>query len=459
VAVPSPRPIVVASNRGPLSFREENGELRARRGAGGLVSGLLPLVAGTDTVWIAAAMSDADRHAAERGVVAEEGVHAQLLAIDAADFRAAYDVIGNATFWFTHHGLFDSARRPRIDRAWRAAWDAYRRTNDAFASAIVETAPEGAAVLVQDYHLSLVPPTLIARRPDVSVVHFSHTPFAGPDLLHLLPRDVRVEVLEGMAAAHACGFHTARWARAFAEACVDDGVATPPTFVAPLGAQPDDLAAAAASPACRAALTALEERTAGRRLVVRVDRLELSKNLVRGFLAYEALLEGHPEHRETTMFAAFVYPSREGLPEYLAYRQEVEGTVRRINDRWATPDWTPIVLDISDDYPASVAALCAYDVLLVNPIRDGLNLVAKEGPLVNERDGVLALSTEAGAYDELAPAALAVDPCDVQGTAEVLHAALALDADERSARSQHLRELSQARTAAMWLADLVRAAG
>jgi trehalose 6-phosphate synthase len=456
-ASPPDRPIVIASNRGPLSFYEEDGALRARRGAGGLVSGLLPLVTGTDAVWIAAAMSDADRRAADSGVVAEEGVRAQVLDLPRDDFRAAYDVIGNATLWFTHHGLFDTARRPRIDRHWREAWAAYRRVNAAFAEAIVETAPEGAAVLVQDYHLALVAPPLVRRRPDIATVHFSHTPFAGPDLFRVLPRDVRVELLEGMAANRACGFHTPRWAQGYEHACREDGIEPARTFVASLGPDPDDLARAAGSAACDAARARLAETVGDRQLVVRVDRLELSKNLVRGFLAYDALLDAHPEHRGTTAFAAFVYPSREGLPEYLAYRQEVEATVRRINERWATPDWQPILLDISDDFPTSVAALRAYDVLLVNPVRDGLNLVAKEGPVVNERDGIVALSTEAGAYAELEDAVLAVDPCDVEGTAEVLHRALTMDSAARSDQAARLRALASARRPADWLHDQLRA--
>jgi trehalose 6-phosphate synthase len=366
--------------------------------------------------------------------------------------------VGNATLWFAHHGLFDTARRPRFDRHWRAAWAAYQRVNEGFAAAIAQSAPADAIVLVQDYHLALAGPRLASRRPDLVAVHFSHTPFAGPDLLHVLPTDVRVELLESMAAYRACGFHTARWAEGYELACREDGVEPARTFVASLGPDPDDLAAAAGSPACAEARRRLDEMVGTRQLVVRVDRLELSKNLVRGFLAYEALLEMHPDHRETTVFAAFVYPSREGLPEYLAYRQEVEATVRRVNERWATPSWQPILLDISDDFPSSVAALRAYDVLLVNPVRDGLNLVAKEGPLVNERDGVVALSTEAGAFAELAPAVLAVDPCDIDGTAEVLHRALTMTPAARADQAARLRARALERSPARWLEDQLVAA-
>jgi trehalose 6-phosphate synthase len=457
--MPTTRPVVLVSNRGPLAFRwDDDGRLVARRGAGGLVSGLLPLVVGTDAVWIASAMSEADRAAAEQGVVEREGVRARLLALPPADFRAAYDVVGNATLWFVHHGLYDLGRRPRFETPWHAAWDAYRRVNERFADAVAESAPDGAAVLVQDYHLALMGPLVASRRPDVRCVHFSHTPFAGPDLLRVLPRAVRAELLGSMAGHHACGFHTERWRAGFEAACTDAGVVTPATFVAPLGPDPVDLATTAASERCDTALAALRARVGGRRLLVRVDRIEPSKNLVRGFVAYDHLLAEHPEHRGEVVFYASVYPSREGLPEYLAYRQEVEATVDAVNRRWGDAAWQPVVLDLDDDYPASVAALRAYDVLVVNPVRDGLNLVAKEGPVVNERAGVLLLSTEAGAYGELADAALAVDPCDITGTADAMHAALTLDGSERAQRAELLRQLAVRRSPAAWLADQLAAA-
>jgi trehalose 6-phosphate synthase len=158
------------------------------------------------------------------------------------------------------------------------------------------------------------------------------------------------------------------------------------------------------------------------------------------------------------VFGAFVYPSREGLAEYLAYRQEVEGLINRINASWGTPDWTPILYDPRDDFPRSVAALRRFDALLVNPVRDGLNLVAKEGMLVNERDGVLALSRESGAWDELGGHALEVHPFDVAATADTLHAALSMPAEARASHAGALRALAAARGPRDWLADLLAAA-
>jgi len=162
--------------------------------------------------------------------------------------------------------------------------------------------------------------------------------------------------------------------------------------------------------------------------------------------------------RGRVVFAASVYPSRQTMPEYLAYQQEVETLVDYVNGRWKTDDWTPIVLDTSDHFPRSVSALRRYDVLLVNPLADGLNLVAKEGPLVNERDGLVVLSRNAGVWDELSDAAVGIQPFDIVEMADTMAAALEMPAAERSQRATDLRKLASARTPIDWFDDLVRAA-
>jgi trehalose 6-phosphate synthase len=454
------RPVVVVSNRGPLSFRRDgDGDLVARRGAGGLVSGIGPLVAGTGALWVAAAMSEGDREAAATGVVDAEGFRTRLLAIDPEAYRLAYDVVSNQTLWFVHHGLYDLPREPAFGRELREAWQAYREVNDAFAAAVAEAAPEGAAVLVQDYHLGLLGLGLAERRPDLAAVHFSHTPFATPTWLRVLPTHIAGEVLSGLAAHRACGFHTQGWANDFLDCAREVLALTPRTFVSPLPTDADDVLASAASPACDAALAEIEAEVGDRRVVARVDRIELSKNLLRGFLAFDDLLDRCPEWREQVVFVASVYPSRTGVPAYVEYQAEVERLVARVNGRWATPGWTPIVYDTSDDYPRSLAVLRRADVLLVNPIRDGLNLVAKEGGIVNERDAVLCLSREAGVWDEVGEAAVHVPPFDVAGTADSLDLALRMPAGERKARAELLRSLAAARKPADWLADQLAAAG
>ena len=455
-----PPPLVMVSNRGPVSFRRDpDGRLVPRRGAGGLVSGIGPLMTDSDAVWVAAAMSPEDREAAGSGITEVEGFRFRALAIDPDRYRAYYDVIANAALWFTHHGLHDRARRPVIDRHWWAAWDDYVAVNQAFAGGVAEVAPEGAVVLVQDLHLCLLADPLAETRPDLTLVHFSHTPFAGPDDLLTLPEGPRRALLSGLAGHRACGFHTGRWRDRFVESCTAEGITPPATFVAPLGPDAADITAVARGPACAAALSDIESQVGDRRFLVRVDRIELSKNLVRGFLAYEDLLDQRPEWHDQVVFGAYVYPSREGLPEYLAYRTEVEGVIARINQRFATADWTPVLYDAGDDFPRSVAALRRADVVLVNPVRDGLNLVAKEAAVVNERDGVLVLSPEAGAWAELAESVVRCDPFDVAGTSDALHRALRLEGDERRDLSARWRQAAMARTPADWLADNLAAAG
>ncbi len=452
-------PLFVVSNRGPLSFsRGDDGALVARRGAGGLVSSLGPLVRDTKAMWMAAAISDDDRRAAEAGGVEAEGFRIRSLAIDHQAYRMFYEVVANATLWFLHHDLYELARRPRLDSRWHEAWDAYREVNRTFAKAIIEEAPEDATVLVQDYHLALVGTWLAQERPDLRAVHFTHIPFCEPHLLRVLPTTIAEELLVGMSSHQSCGFHADRWARNFAACCKEVLGFEPATFVSPLSPDHADIRATADSPACEAELAGMDDWLGDRRLILRVDRIELSKNLLRGFWAYDELLRTRPEWRERVVFAALVYPSREGLPEYLAYRQEVESLARLLNDRWATPGWDPVRLDTSDNFPASVAALRRYDVLLVNPVRDGLNLVANEGALLNERDGVIVLSREAGVWEELNPASITVNPFDVTGTADALHEALSLDDKERKDKAEHARELSDSRKPRHWLEDQLRAA-
>lgn len=423
------------------------------------MSGLAPLVAGTDALWIAAALSDADRAAASKGIIEAEGLRVRTLAIDHDVMAKSYDVVCNAMLWFLYHGLHDLSRRPIIDARFREAWEAYRTYNRAFADVVAAESPENATVLVQDYHLALLGPLVREQRPDLQTVHFSHTPFAPPLQMRVLPTDLAAELLEGMAGHDACGFHSERWARDFRESCVDIIGREPSTFVAPLAPDAADIRGVAASPRCDEEVAAINKTLGDRRLIVRVDRIELSKNLLRGFRAYNQMLNDRPDLRGTVVFRALGYPSREGLPEYLAYRAEIEALTDVINRRWRSNDWEPIELDLVDDFPKSVAHLRRYDVLLVNPIRDGLNLVAKEGPLVNERDGTVILSREAGVHDELQGSVRSVNPFDIAEQATALAEALDLDPTTRATQAAELRRRSESRGPADWLADQLGAVG
>lgn len=453
--------LVVVSNRGPATFATgPDGELVARHAAGGLAPSLVHALAGSGALWIATAMSDGDRRAAREGVPASlsGGTELRLVELPQEVQRAAYQVVANGTLWFLYHGLFDRTRQPSFDRRWHEAWDGYRAFNRALAEEVAGSADEGATVVVNDYHLALVGGHLATLRPDLRTVHFHHTPFCDPGELRVLPDAVASELLGSLASFGACGFHTERWAEQFRRCASAVLGEAPVVFHSALGTDADDLRLVAASPGCAARRDDLLERLDGRLLLFRSDRVELSKNLLRGFLAYEELLDTTPSLRGRVTFIARTYPSREDIAEYVAYRHDVEHLVDRVNERFGSPDHLPIELEVADDFEASVAALSCYDVLLVNPVRDGMNLVAKEGPVVNGRDGVLALSREAGAFDELAASALEVQPFDVSGTAAVLDRALAMAPAERAMRAGALAEIAASRPPAVWFDEVVSAA-
>jgi trehalose 6-phosphate synthase len=363
-------------------------------------------------------------------------------------------VIANQTLWFLLHGLWDLPRRPRFDRHWWQAWRRFEAVNERFAVAADSATAAGGTVLVQDYQLALVGALLAKRRPDLRTATFIHTPWCSPEELSVLPDEVADAVLKGLADGGATGFHSARWASSFRDCCRDRLGFSPSTFVAPAATDIDDLRSVASSPGCDAEVARLDALVGDRHLIVRVDRIEPSKNVLRGFWAFDELLETRPDLRGRVVLAAMVYPSRLALAEYQAYGQEVQALAARINAKWSDREWTPVLLDPEDNYTRSVAALRRYDVLLVNPVRDGLNLVAMEGPLVNERDGVVVLSDRAGVWDQLAPHVLAVNPFDVSGTASGLAHAVDLSRDERSRLTGGLRAAAEATTPLQWFETL-----
>jgi trehalose 6-phosphate synthase len=471
-------PLLVASNRGPLSFTErDDGSLSASRGGGGLVSGLSTLGDGASVVWVCAALSDGDRTAARRapdGRLDRDGhdtggTAVRMLDIDPATFRRAYNAIANSTLWFVHHLLYNTPSTPAFDAGFRREWLSYENYSRAFAEALAAEAAPGAKVLVQDYHLTLLPRLLRDLRPDLRIAHFSHTPWAPVDYFRILPDDIGREALLGMLGADHAGFHSARWARAFAECCVEllgaeyDGqVVTYDGHRTRLGVHPLGVDAAALRERGHqhdvdTRLAAIRSKLEDRKAIVRVDRTELSKNIGRGLLAYRELLRRYPQWHGNVTHLASAYPSRHDLPEYREYTAAVQRLAVDIDNEFGTDDWRPIVLDVTDDYARSLALYRVGDVLLVNPVRDGMNLVAKEGPLLSEDGCAVVLSTEAGAADELGEDALLVNPFDVSGTADALHAALSMSDDERRKRSDRLAEAATRLPPSQWLADQVAA--
>lgn len=452
----SAQQVLVLSNRSPYSVTEEHGRLVLAPGIGGLAAALAPLASARGVRWVSAANSDAERKAAtERSC--DDTLH--FLEIDEETYHRYYDDIANSTLWFVHHGMYDRVAGRAFDVEWHQAWDCYRAVNKLFARAAARSAPAGAVVLVQDYHLALVGALLRRDRPDLAICHFSHTPFASPTDLEVLPMAVARELLEAMSHYDLCGFHCATWEEAFRSSSMRLIGECPKTLVAPLGPDGASLASRVESSACRAYGEALETLAAGRKLIVRVDRLEPAKNHLRGFQAFDELLHSEPRWREQVVFLALANPSRQASAEYATYRREVERMVAEINARWATPGWTPIVLTIGDNADRSLAALGRYDVLLVNPIRDGLNLVAKEGPLLNYRDGVLVLSKNAGAWECMSNGALTVNPFDVFESRLALARALDMSRRERVARAAMARHGAGLFDWSSWLAEHYRALG
>jgi trehalose 6-phosphate synthase len=465
-----------------VSFRlSDDGELSASRGGGGLVSGLSSVADHPNSLWVCAALSDADRAAARAagGRIGLDGTPGgpgvRMLDIPAAVFYRAYNSVANSTLWFVHHMLYDTPNQPHFGAAFEREWESFRTYNRAFADALAQEAGpqargEPIRAAVQDYHLTLAPRMLADLRPDVRIAHFSHTPWAPPDYYRMLPDEVGREVLDGVLGADHAGFLCQRWADAFLDCCEVvlgpdgahvDRARQQVTYqghctgigVHPLGVDAGWLISRASEPDVRARQTALAEAAAGRKLIVRIDRTELSKNIVRGLAAYRELLATHPEWHGRVVHLAFAYPSRHDLPEYREYTASVQRLASEISEEFGTEDWNPLILHVDDDYARSLAAYRLADVLLVNPIRDGMNLVAKEGPILSERGCALVLSREAGAAAELGADALLINPFDVSGTAEALHGALMMNGPERERRADSLAQAAGATPPTQWFAD------
>jgi trehalose 6-phosphate synthase len=476
--------VLVASNRGPVSYEfGADGTLTGRRGGGGLVAGvaegLAAMTPEAEVSWICAALSDADRAAAHTRAPEEPGaVPVRMLDIPPEIFDRAYNNVANCVLWFVQHLLFDTPNQPRFGREFHRDWAAYRVYNEAFADAMADEAvgtSAGVRVLIQDYHLSLAPRLLRDRlggqAAEVGIAHFSHTPWAPPDYYRMLPAEVGEAVLDGMLGADHVGFHARRWAAAFLDCCevilgarvnrsggdpgpvgrvVHRGKVTE-VAVHPLGVDAPALRARARAGDVRGHVTALRHAAGDRKLIVRVDRTELSKNVVRGLTAYRELLATRPEWHGRVVHLAFAYPSREAVPEYRAYTEQVRQIAAEITAEFRTPLWNPLILEVKDDYPRSLAACAVADVLLVNPIRDGMNLVAQEGPVLSERGCALVLSREAGAAATLDGDALLVNPYDVSETAVALHQGLAMPDAERRRRTEALAATAAASPPALWL--------
>lgn len=482
LAATGPRPhlaqsVFLASNRGPVELEViEGGEVLMRRGPGGLVTAMRSAVSRINATWVATAMSDADAAAARLSggdlqvPVGSRMLNLNLLTPDRGDFHHYYDEISNHMLWFLMHGIGYAPTDPDFDPATWQSWDGYRRVNAAFAARLAHktAGSRQPLVLVQDYHLFLVPGYLRRKRPGARILHFTHVPWPGPDAWRPLVGSIRTEILESLLAADIVGFHTPRYVRNFLSSCheflgadvdVNRGIVRHRNRVVrvrayPISIDPDWLESFADSPEVRH-----HERQLSRiapddlQVVLIVARTDPSKNVLRSFKAFDLFLQQNPAARGSTTLWALLPATRQGTAAYRRYLDQVVAQARRLEAMWGTQRWRPVVLFTEDNYARGIAAMKRYDVLLVNSLADGMNLVAKEGPIVNRRGGVLVLSENTGAAEELDRGSLLVHPHDVAGTAEALKNALALPMPEKRALLELLRQQIRRRPISRWLLE------
>src|SRR5919112_1775208 len=479
----SSAPLVLVSNRGPVTF-DVDGSFT--RGTGGLVTALTGLASHRDAVWIASAMTEGDiRKSRERNgrafrIDTPAGeFHVRLVVSDPEAYDRFYNVVANPMLWFIQHYLWDLSNAPDIrENEVEAFEDGYKVVNDDLATAVIEQieGEDEPVVMVHDYHLYTLPAVVRAARPDVFLHHFIHIPWTQPDAWRVLPKGMRNEIYEGVLANDIVGFHTRSYRWNFLQCCRDlldlevdfeRGVVCHDDRETWVRAYPLPIDYEATRKVARSDRTHQFESEIARRrrdhIILRVDRADLSKNVLRGFTAFDQFLGDHPEFQERVTFIAQLMPSRMDVPEYQEYLERIEALVAIVNHRHGTPDWMPIQLKLRDDLEEAVAAYKQYDVMIVNAMFDGMNLVAKEGPLVNEQNGVSILSENTGAHEELGEWALSVNPFDIQETADSIHAALTMRESERRRRMDGLKRIVTLRDPGDWiddqLADIRKKAG
>jgi trehalose 6-phosphate synthase len=487
----SERPLIVASNRGPVTFtRERDGKFSSRKGSGGVVTAVSAIARDRQPIWVACPMGEGDRLRAELAekngevVISPPGENpdfrVRFVMPTKRQYHLYYNVISNPLLWFLQHYLWDTSRSPDItNETWTAWTDGYEAVNRQYAEEIIricENSTIEPIIMLQDYHLYLTPGFIREMRPEAIIQHFVHIPWPDPDYWRLLPSKIRRQICEGMLGNDVIGFQTRDHARSFMYTCESyvPGVQIDYTGRGILWngrrievrAYPIsiDVEAVRRQAYGREALN--HERYLPNYLneftILRVDRVEPSKNLIRGFHAFGRFLEKHPEYLGRVSFVAIMVPSRMEVLEYTNYLDDVSAIVVRLNAQYANVEtgWQPIHLILGENYPRALAAMKRYDVLLVNTIIDGMNLVAKEGVLLNDRNGVLILSEGAGAVQQLGDDALIISPADIEGTADAIYQALTMTPTERRRRADNLRRAVEGDDVAKWfreqLWDLVR---
>jgi trehalose 6-phosphate synthase len=470
---------VIVSNRGPVTFsRSESGERGYSRGAGGLVTALNAVSRRRqEVVWIASAQSEEDARVAEESLEEPykvEDLKIVLVEHDEESYDLMYNHLANPLLWFVQHGLYDLPYKPELGEDTQRAWeDGYVVISENFAEAVGRTLEaiggDETVILVHDYQLYMVPHALRERLGDDPFISlFVHIPWPDPETWRVLPRYVREGALRSLLEANVVAFHTEGYARNFVRTAQEVlGVKTNEgegvihlgdrevwVRAYPISIDPTEFEELAQSEEVLEGEESVKN-LAGK-LLLRVDRMDLSKNIVRGFHAYDRMLERYPQMREQVTFLARCQPSRGDIPEYARYAEDIQNVAGEINEKHATGSWKPIELSMEDDFPLSVAAYKNYDVLLVNAVRDGMNLIAKEAVIANEKNGVLLLSENAGAHEELGEHALTVNPFDIDEQADALYEALIMPEDERARRAEELEQTIRSYTIDEWVEAQLR---
>jgi trehalose 6-phosphate synthase len=467
---------IVVSNRAPHEPRPEGG---FARGAGGVITALLTLAEVTAADWVACARTEA-----ERRLVAEQGTTwtAPLIRTETKlhyatptpeQYEQYYSVIANPVLWFIQHYLWDLAQQPIINGRIHKAWaQGYVPVNQQVARRVVEVGrclPDRPLVLVHDYQLYLVPKLVREQLPGAIIQHFVHIPWPTPQYWKVLPREMRDAILQGLLGSDIVGFQSSLDVRNFLMTCEENaGLAVDERERAVLidgrvvyaRHYPISIDVASTTRLAFSHGVMVEERKLRdwrpKHLIVRIDRTDPSKNIVRGFLAYEKLLAHHPELKGKVQFWAFLQPSRQDVAAYRMYVRRVRQVVTRINKQFGGEGWQPIRLEFGESIRKAMAALRNFDVLLVNPVYDGLNLVVKEGALINRSDGVIVLSENAGAHEELHEHVLSINPFDIMATAEAMHRGLVMSVEERRRRNAAAREVVRTNDIARWITRQVQ---
>ena len=461
------RSLIVASNRGPVEhYVAPDGRPEARRGSGGIVTALNSLAQTAPFTWVSSAMGEGDRLVASasqegpyRSPLPGHKINLKYVVTPRRVYHKYYNVLCNPLLWFLQHYMWNPPYNPNVDASVHDAWHGgYIPVNQAFADAVVDQAHGSAlppVIVGHDYHLYLLPEMVRQRIPNAIIHHYVHIPWPTPRYWQMIPSFITRQICSSLASSDVVGFQTGQDRASFLDtveelvpgARVDrernlihrEG-ATTRVRVYPLSINVSEVQRIANSPRALEYEEKLLSLRSGTSTIVRIDRAEPNKNVVRGFRAFELLLSRYPDLQGKTNFLAFLVPSRTHIRQYQRYMEEIQQTVSRINEKFATEEWQPVTTFMENNYTQAIAGMKLYDVLLVNTIMEGMNLVAKEGPVVNNKDGVLILSETSGAYEQLADGALGVSPTDVEGTMEAMHAAIVMSPEERKQRASLLAD-------------------